>query len=331
VHPGALAAAERQVPGKLPRDHRPLGAGVDDEAIGPAPIDGDRNRHPGRAVLEKVEDFPLFHRRGPYRFVVDTGAERTVIARELARDLSLGRGQSARVHSMSEVSTIDTAIIGKLDVGGNSVRGIHAPTLARTYLGAEGMLGVDSLKSQRVSFDFAKQEMTVAPSRKREERWADGAIVVTGRSRFGHLVLVDASVEGQKVWVIVDTGSEVTIGNNALRRKLAAKNKLGALSPINIISVTGGRLVADQGVMKRIRLGGMDINSMPIAFADVHPFKKLDLIDRPAILLGMDTLRLFERVSVDFAARKVRMLAPPQSGLKGRIMLAAGQRGRLGS
>jgi predicted aspartyl protease len=269
--------------------------------------------------------------RGPYRFVVDTGAERTVIARELAKDLSLGRGPSARVHSMSEVSTIDTAIIGKLDVGGNSVRGIHAPTLARTYLGAEGMLGVDSLKAQRVSFDFAKQEMTVAPSRKREEKWDDGAIVVTGRSRFGHLVLVDASVEGQKVWVIVDTGSEVTIGNNALRRKLAAKNKLGLLSPIDIVSVTGGRLVADQGVMRKIRLGGMDITAMPIAFADVHPFKKLDLMDRPAILLGMDTLRLFDRVSVDFANRKVRMLAPPQSGLKGGIMLAAGERGRLGS
>jgi predicted aspartyl protease len=269
--------------------------------------------------------------RGPYRFVVDTGAERTVIARELAKDLSLGRGTSARVHSMSEVSTIATAIIGKLDVGGNSVRGIHAPTLARTYLGAEGMLGVDSLKSQRVSFDFAKQEMTVAPSSKREERWDDGAIVVTGRSRFGHLVLVDASVEGQKVWVIVDTGSEVTIGNNALRRKLAAKNRLGVLSPIDIVSVTGGRMVADQGVMRRIRLGGMDITAMPVAFADVHPFRKLDLIDRPAILLGMDTLRLFERVSVDFANRKVRMLAPPQSGIKSGIRLAAGQRARLGS
>ncbi|MBA2770996.1 MAG: aspartyl protease family protein [Sphingomonas sp.] len=30
--------------------------------------------------------------RGPYRFVVDTGAERTVISRELARELSLDAG-----------------------------------------------------------------------------------------------------------------------------------------------------------------------------------------------------------------------------------------------
>jgi predicted aspartyl protease len=260
--------------------------------------------------------------RGPYRFVVDTGAERTVIARELASDLSLGRGRRTRVHSMSEVSVIETAVIPDLEVGGRSVRGIQAPLLSRSHLGAEGMLGVDSLKSQRVSFNFAKQEMTVAPSRKREEPWAEGTIVVTGRSRYGHLVLVDAAVQGQKVWVIVDTGSEVTVGNSALRRKLEQKGKLGALHPIDVISVTGGRIVAERGAMRRIRIGGMDISDLPIAFADVHPFRKLGLTDRPAILLGMDALQLFERVSVDFANRKVRMLARPHSRRKSGTMLA---------
>ena len=260
--------------------------------------------------------------RGPYRFVVDTGAERTVIARELASDLSLGRGRRTRVHSMSDVSVIETAVIPDLEVGGRSVRGIQAPLLSRSHLGAEGMLGVDSLKSQRVSFNFAKQEMTVAPSRKREEPWAEGTIVVTGRSRYGHLVLVDAAVQGQKVWVIVDTGSEVTVGNSALRRKLEQKGKLGALHPIDVISVTGGRIVAERGAMRRIRIGGMDISDLPIAFADVHPFRKLGLTDRPAILLGMDALQLFERVSVDFANRKVRMLARPHSRRKSGTMLA---------
>jgi predicted aspartyl protease len=268
--------------------------------------------------------------RGPYRFVVDTGAERTVIARELASDLSLGRGRTATVHSMSEVSQIGTVVIPHLEVGGKAVRGIEAPLLSRYHLGAEGMLGVDSLKSQRVSFDFARQEMTIAPSRKREERWAGDAIVVTGRSHYGHLVLVDASVEGQKVWVIVDTGSEITVGNSALRRKLEGRGRLGPTRPIDVISVTGGRIVADQSLVRRIRLGGMDISDMPIAFADVHPFKKLKLEERPAILLGMDALQLFERVSVDFANRRVRMLARPHSGLKPPTLLARGEAARLG-
>ena len=37
------------------------------------------------------------------------------------------------------------------------------------------------------------------------------------------------------------------------------------------------------------------------------------LTDRPAILLGMDALRLFDRVSVDFANRRVRVLLPEES------------------
>jgi predicted aspartyl protease len=262
--------------------------------------------------------------RGPFRFVVDTGAERTVIARELAKDLELGRGLRARVHSMSEVSVIETAVIPHLEVGGRKVRDIQAPLLSRVHLGAEGMLGVDSLKSQRVSFNFAKQEMSVSPSRKREENWTGDTIVVTARSRYGHLVLVDAAVEGQKVWVIVDTGSEVTIGNSALRRKLEQKGRLGPLHPIDVMSVTGGRIVAERGAMRRIRIGDMDISDLPIAFADVHPFRKLELTDRPAILLGMDALQLFERVSVDFANRRVRMLARPQSGRNKTLVADAG-------
>jgi len=251
--------------------------------------------------------------RGPYNFIVDTGAERTVISQELARSLDLGPGNKVRLHSMSEVSRIDTVKIAALEVGGKEVREIHAPALQRVHIGAEGILGVDSLKSRRVSFDFARQQMTVTSSRKTEERWRGEAIVVVGRSRFGQLVLVDAAVDGQKVWVILDTGAQTTVGNSALRRKLEQKNRLRATWPVEMMSVTGGRVKADQTVVKDIRLGDVDIRDMPIAFADVHPFRKLDLMDRPALLLGMDALRLFERVSVDFANRKVRLLPAGRS------------------
>ena len=77
-----------------------------------------------------------------------------------------------------------------------------------------------------------------------------------------------------------------------------------------VYGVTGGRTQADWTEIKVIRLGGLTINNLPIAFADVHPFRKLDLMDKPAILLGMDALKLFDRVSVDFANREVRLLLP---------------------
>jgi predicted aspartyl protease len=251
--------------------------------------------------------------RGPFNFIVDTGAERTSIAEELARDLRLGAGKRARLHSMTEVSLIETVLIPELRVGGRDVHDIHAPALERRYIGAEGILGVDSLQSQRVSFDFLRQQMTVMNSHRREESWPADTIVVTARNRLGHLVLVDASVEGQKVWVILDTGAQTTVGNNVLRRRLEGKSRLPRTWPIMLQSVTGGQMLADQTVVKRIRLGGVDINDMPIAFADVHPFRKLGLMDRPALLLGMDALRLFDRVSVDFPNRRVRLLGRSRS------------------
>ncbi|MEA3053243.1 MAG: hypothetical protein QOG72_2146 [Sphingomonadales bacterium] len=260
---------------------------------------------------------------GPYPFIVDTGAERTSIAEELAHDLRLGLGRRARLHSMTEVSQIQTVVIPTLRVGGRNVRDINAPALERRYIGAEGILGVDSLQTQRVSFDFLRQEMTVTNSHRPEEHWPSDTIVVTARNRLGHLVLVDASVDGQKVWVILDTGAQTTVGNNVLRRKLEQKHRLPTTWPVVLQSVTGGRTTADQTVVKRIRLGGIDINDMPIAFADVHPFIKLGLTDRPALLLGMDALHLFDRVSVDFPNRRVRLLGRSTSERAGTSFAAA--------
>ena len=252
--------------------------------------------------------------RGPYSFIVDTGSERTVISRELADRLRLGPGRTAMVYSMTEASRIDTVVIPALEVGQRTINDIHAPALARSNLGAEGMLGVDTLQSQRVELDFRRQEMTVTPSRRSSERpWPSDTIVITARSRYGHLMITDASFDGQRIIVVIDTGSQVTVGNSELQRRLRRRGRLGPLHPLQLISVTGGSIEASYGMARNIRVGTAEIRDLPIAFADVHPFRQLHLLEEPAILLGMDALRLFDRVSVDFANRRVRMLLPDSS------------------
>ena len=282
-------------------------------------IDLDEDRTQRMTVPVRIEG------RGPYSFIVDTGSERTAISRELARELGLAPGRTATMLSLTEVSRIETVVIQALQVGQRTVQDIHAPALSRRNLGAEGLLGIDSLQSQRVVFDFERGEMTVTPSRRREEIWPADTIVVRARSRFGHLMLVDADFEGQRIWVVVDTGAEITVGNNALRRRLERRGRLGPLHQIEIVSVTGATLQAEYGVARRIRVGTARIRDLPVAFADVHAFQQLDLLDRPAILLGMDALQLFERVSFDFANRRVRLLAPETSQRVDRFRLAVRQ------
>jgi predicted aspartyl protease len=264
--------------------------------------------------------------KGPYRFLVDTGAERTVISRELARHLALVPGRSVMMHSMTEVGRVDTAVIPRLDVSKKTVTDIHAPALAAANLGAAGMLGVDTLQAQRVIFDFQKKTMSIVASRKPQQTWGPDTIVVRGRSMFGRLVLVDADVEGEKILVILDTGSQVSIGNEALRRRLASKKKLGATFPVQLTSVTGGKVTADYTTVRSIKIGGVRVENMPIGFADVHPFRQLKLLDKPAFLLGMDVLELFDRVSVDFARREVRILLPDSSQRSSTTRMAHARR-----
>ncbi len=246
---------------------------------------------------------------GPYQFVVDTGADRTVVSRELADRLDLSPGRSVMLHSMSGAGEVSTVIVPSLDLAGLTTKNINAPALSQTHLGASGLIGIDSLKGRRIIMDFRRRTMTIAPPGERERVDPD-TIVVTARSRFGQLVLVDASVDGIPITVIIDTGAENTVGNSALRRMLAKRRRKLDFYTTTITDVTGGTLAADIAAVGRIRIGDVTIDNMVVAFTDAHPFARFGIAKKPAMMLGMDTLRGFSRVSVDFGKRKVRFLLP---------------------
>lgn len=248
---------------------------------------------------------------GPYHFVVDTGAERTVLSRELAQRLTLAPARPVTLLSIAGSDQVDTAMVGELQLTakGNRMSDLEAPLLAEYHLGAVGMLGIDSLQTKKVVLDFRKMRMTISDAPRKA--WNDDdEIVVTARRRLGQLIMVDADAEGQKIAVVIDTGSAVSIGNPALRARLTQRGKIGRSVPISITSVTGGQTPADYSSIRNIRIGGAHLLNMPIAFADPQIFHRLGLDRRPALLLGMDALRMFDRVSIDFANRDVRFVLP---------------------
>lgn len=248
---------------------------------------------------------------GTYQFVVDTGAERTVLSRELAERLTLAPASPVTLLSIAGEDQVQTAVVPglRLTASRDRMEAFDAPLLSEFHLGAVGMLGIDSLQTKRVVLDFKAMRMSISEAQKSPRADSD-EIVVTARRRLGQLILIDAEAEGQKVNVIIDTGSAVTIGNPALRARLEARGRLGPIVPISITSVTGGQTAADYSSVHRIRIGGVTMRDMPIAFADAQIFHRLGLDGKPALLLGMDALRLFDRVSIDFANRNVRFLMP---------------------
>src|SRR3546814_13074067 len=83
------------------------------------------------------------------------------------------------------------------------------------------MVGIDALQGHAVSIDFDRREMTVRPMSKRShEKPERNEIIVKAKNRYGQLIVTDAAYHGRRISVVVDTGSPITIGHLALRRRL---------------------------------------------------------------------------------------------------------------
>lgn len=251
--------------------------------------------------------------RGPYRFLVDTGAERTIISRQLARTLKLEGGKDAILHSVVGRNDVETVFIPQLKISSNTISVVDAPALEASNIGADGMLGIDSLRSQRVLFDFKAKTMSISPANKPLARMDGETVVVRARSRNGRLIFTRAHIDNQPVTVIVDTGSQVTIGNMALQRSLMRRKLWDVPDPVIIESVTGEKLSARVAKVKKLAIGDVHIDDLAVAFTDAHIFDQLDLENKPALLLGMNAMRAFDQISIDFAAKKVHFVLPRTS------------------
>jgi hypothetical protein len=238
---------------------------------------------------------------GPYPFVLDTGSDRTVISTELAALLKLPPGPDVMLHDVINTGSNATVLIDRLGFDHTELAGVRAPVLPVAGLGAPGMLGLDGLHNEHVVMDFHAATVTTGPSRQADDGPDFNAVIVQGRRRFGQLILVDAQSHGESIYVILDSGAEGSIGNSALRALVAADGaRSRGVLRTQIVSATGKRAEVEPDSISEIQLGSIIIRNVPIDFADLRIFDYLKIGDKPAMMLGMDVLRYFRRVSVDF-------------------------------
>ncbi|UAJ09851.1 aspartyl protease family protein [Glacieibacterium megasporae] len=244
--------------------------------------------------------------KGPYRFLVDSGADRSVIGSGLAAQLALPAGNIVKLQGMAGASRVGTVRIETIKLGQSVIDNIAAPALPERYLGAQGLVGIDALADQRLMLDFDKKTITVQDSRKPEMVSGGDEIVVTARRRNGQLILTAARVGNIPIYAVIDTGSEITMGNLALESRVFGTRRPPVPVPVILTSVTGQTLTANLATVANIHLGGIDLANVRVAFADAPPFRLFGLEHQPALLLGTDVLEAFRRVALDFRARRVR-------------------------
>ena len=258
---------------------------------------------------------------GPYQFLVDTGADRSAVSSAIVAKLALEPAGSADLHSSTGVTRVATARVPSLEFTRPTQKLIEAAVLESAYMGADGIVGSDVLHSQRVQFDFEKKTMSVVPAAVPDFRDEPGTIVIEARRKNGRLIVTDAVANNQTITVVLDTGSVVCVGNQALRDRLLGRNLVDGKQTVELESVTGAKITGDYMFVRKLDIGGITLENLAVVFADAHTFKQLKLDKTPTLLLGMNAFRAFKKVSIDFANRKFRVVVPERSEIDTRLAM----------
>lgn len=248
--------------------------------------------------------------KGPFHFMLDTGAQATVLSIALADQLMLTDRRSATLIGMASRRGVETTMIPEFALGSRTFPIRVAPLVAPENIGgADGILGIDSLQGQRVLLDFKKRQISVAEAKQLGGN-RGFEIIVKAREKLGQLIITHASIDGVRTAVLVDTGAQGTIGNPALLRVLRHTARLGESQ---MTDVNGEELSGITRMSGALKIGRAAINNFPVTFADSPTFHVLDLGDKPALILGMSELKLFNRVAIDFEQRRILFDLPREA------------------
>lgn len=243
---------------------------------------------------------------GPFRFIVDTGANRSVLSEALAARLGLAAIGTGNVHSVYGVTVAPLVRVANIQYGGISLNAAELPLLSGPVLaGAQGLLGVDGMTGRRLHLDFDRNciEITSSSSARRLNNYT----TLRGQLRFGHLVVVQGAIGSLRVNLFLDTGSDTSLANVALRDALAQRNLYRPLSPT--VAYTAGETapLGDAMIIPRMSLGDIDVRNVTAFVGDFHIFRIWELSDEPTLLLGMDVLSQTRGLAIDYERRLVHL------------------------
>jgi predicted aspartyl protease len=263
----------------------------------------------GKDIAHHMTVDVMINDQGPFRFVVDTGADRTVLADDVAVTLGLVRGRNVLVQGILRSMMSQTVPIRSFAVGKLVREDLTTPVLPRALLLADGYLGLDVIDGTRVSFDFKNQDLEVLEphSEMGSEMVRPYETLVPVSGRMGHLRSVDCAVQGVMATAFVDTGAEVSVANPNLYKQLIDSGEVSMIAgTIPITGVTGGVMQGDVAAVNKIRLKDLHFADCTLVIADLQIFDIWGLSDQPALLIGMNYLRQFSRVTIDYGLKELR-------------------------
>lgn len=243
----------------------------------------------------------MINGRGPYMFLLDSGAGMTFVAASLARELGIGVVGEVPARGVGGYSRIGFGEIDSLNFGGLSlyldrITILDLETIAGGLLAdLDGVLGYDFFARFPMKIDFVSEKITVYHP-EYENLPVNGEIIPI--DIFAQIPVMEGFINGQPIRLGVDLGAQPTMiirGNARLYPRL--KEQIGDnLGRVNMGGIGGSQSMAS-AIIDSLRFGRIILEKQSVLISE--DFSGLPLPDYIEGLLGVGIMRDF-RLLIDY-------------------------------
>ncbi|HWK74891.1 MAG TPA: retropepsin-like aspartic protease [Povalibacter sp.] len=245
----------------------------------------------------------MINGRGPFRLLVDTGANATTLSTRLADELGIDyrNAPSIMMNGVTGRALVPVASIEQMQAGALILRDQQVPIVdPHIMANTDGILGIAALTDKQLVVDFRRDLVSIGKSR----RLPSYLTIIKAKRLAAGLLAAPAFVGRISTIVVIDTGAQRTLGNNALH--IALQRSHGASATVPVRGVTADIAQGTQILVEDIALGrGISVSKSPVTFGDFHVFDLWDLSDQPALILGMDIIGQASVFVIDFRRQEI--------------------------
>ena len=241
--------------------------------------------------------------RGPFDFILDTGAGTSLLSSDLAKELDVEiigskDGQSAGGKVSVSLAKVDSLAVGETKLLDVDIGVVDLAHIGKT-IGAklDGDLGYNFLKYFRVTIDYRDCEIRFDDP-KRVESFARGAqteIPIRLANPAKPLILVDVHANGRGPFQFaLDTGTSTTAITPELAKQLGVET-----SPVGAGTTGGAPVDFHAGLLQSFQLGGAKMDNMAVVVADFFTMLNAAIGAKLDGIVGYNFLSKY-KVAIDY-------------------------------
>jgi predicted aspartyl protease len=248
--------------------------------------------------------------RGPFDFILDTGAGTSLLSSDLSKQLEVKvigskEGQSAGGKVAVSLAKVDSLAVGEAKLDDVDVGIVDLSQIGKT-IGAkiDGDLGYNFLKHFRVTINYRDCEIRFDDPKGVESfaRSAKTEVSIRLANPAKPLLLVDVYANGRGPFQFaIDTGTSTTATTPELAKELGLKT-----SPIGPVTTGGAHVDVKTGTLTSFQVGGAKIDNMPVVVADFFTMLSNAIGVKLDGIVGYNFLRNYQ-VVIDYPSETLSL------------------------